>query len=136
MHKIIPKSRYIAASNSCTTKPLSNIITICLKFIYNQHKKYCDSIYKYTGVKKMWIIHNSQAVLDQINNFNNDMKYKMNNINTYDLSTLYTNIPHKQLEKEINWVIEKAFYNDKKSIFMIIDLKTEPHGIKLIIHIE
>jgi hypothetical protein len=119
MHKIIPKSRYIAASNSCTTKPLSNIITICLKLIYNQHKKYCDAIYKYTGVNRMWIIDNSQTVLDQINNFNNDMKYKINNINTYDFSTLYTNIPHKQLKKEINWVIEKAFYNDKKKFIYV-----------------
>jgi hypothetical protein len=116
MYKAIPKSRYIAASNSCTTKPLSNIITICLKLIYNQHNKYCDAIYKYTGVNRMWIIDKSQTVLDQINNFNNDMKYKINSINTYDFSTLYTNIPHKQLKKEINLVIKKAFYNDRKKI--------------------
>ena len=119
MHKKIPKCRYIAASNSCTTKPLSTIITKCLKLIYNQHKKYCDAIFRRTGVNRMWVIDNSQSVLDQIDNFNHDIKYKVNNINTYDFSTLYTNIPHKDLKTQIHWVIEKAFYNDKKKYIYV-----------------
>jgi hypothetical protein len=67
----------------------------------------------------MWIIDNSQPVLDQVDNFNHDLFYKVNNINTYDFSTLYTNIPHKNLKKEIMWVIEKAFYNDKKKYIYV-----------------
>ncbi len=66
----------------------------------------------------MWVIDNSQNVLNQIDNFNHDIKYKVNNVNTYDFSTLYTNIPHKDLKKQINWVIEKAFYNDRKNLSM------------------
>ena len=37
MHKNPSKQRYIAASHSCSTKPLSKIITFCLKLI--QHER-------------------------------------------------------------------------------------------------
>ena len=33
MHKTPPKFRYIAASKYCTTKPLSRMITECLKLL-------------------------------------------------------------------------------------------------------
>ena len=66
MHKLPPKERYIAASNNCTTKPLSNIITKCLKLILLQHRKYCKQIYNFTGVNRMWIIDNSNLVLNTI----------------------------------------------------------------------
>lgn len=115
MHKTPPKGRYIAASNSCTTKPLSNIITKCLKLITLQHKKLCKAIYKYTQVNRMWIVDNSKDVLETIDFFNNSEKIK--NINTYDFSTLYTNIPHQDLKEKITWVIEKAFTN-KACIFV------------------
>ena len=109
MHKNPPKGRYIAASNSCTTKPLSNIITKCLKLITLQHKKLCKAIYKYTQVNRMWIVDNSKDVLETIDVFNDSKKIK--NINTYDFSTLYTNIPHQDLKEKITWVIEKTFTN-------------------------
>ena len=131
MHKKIPKCRYIAASNACTTKPLSQIITSCLKLIYSQHKKYCDAIYRHTGVNRMWVIDNSQNVLNQIDNFNHDIKYKVNNVNTYDFSTLYTNIPHKDLKKQINWVIEKAFYNDRKKFIYVHKFANRQPGLNL-----
>ena len=111
MHKKIPKMRYIAASNHCTTKQLSKIITKCLKLITHQHKIYCNTIFKRTGVNRMWIINNSNDVLDKIDEYNDNKNIK--NINTYDFSTLYTNIPHDDLKDKIIWVIKKAFYNKK-----------------------
>lgn len=113
MHKYPPKERYIAASNSCTTKPLSNIITKCLKLITLQHRKYCKVIEEYTGVNRMWIIDNSKNVLETIEYYNDNDNIK--NINSYDFSTLYTKIPHKDLKEKIIWVVEKAFYNKSKS---------------------
>ena len=95
MHKLIPKMRFIAASNRCTTKPLSKIITKCPKLLNQQHIKYCKQIEMRTGVNRMWVINNSENVIDKIqyyNNQSNDTHIK--NINTYDFTTLYTNIPH------------------------------------------
>jgi len=109
MHKNPPKERYIAASNSCTTKPLSQIITKCLKLLTNQHRKYCDQIYVNTGVNRMWIIDNSKNVLEMIESYNENNKIK--NVNTYDFSTLYTKIPHKDLKCQIKWVLDKGFHN-------------------------
>ena len=107
--------RYIAASNRCTTKQLSNIITKCLKLITHQHKIYCNTIFKRTGVNRMWVINNSNDVLDKIDEYNDTKNIK--NVNTYDFSTLYTNIPHKDLKDKMIWVIEKAF-NNKKYIYV------------------
>ena len=42
MHrKPYSKQRYIAASHYCTTKPLSQILTKCLKVIERQHRMIC-----------------------------------------------------------------------------------------------
>ena len=76
MHKTPPKERYIAASHCCTTKPLSNIITKCLKLITIQHKKLCNEIYKYTGVNRMWVIDNSSNVLEKIEYYNENKNIK------------------------------------------------------------
>ena len=59
-----------------------------------------------TGVNRMWVINNSEHVIDKIqyyNNQSNDTHIK--NINTYDFTTLYTNIPHKDLKLKMKWVI-------------------------------
>ena len=58
MHKAPPKFRYIAASKYCTTKPLSRMITKCLKLLLLQHRKYCRQIFLRTRVNMMWIIDN------------------------------------------------------------------------------
>ena len=40
MHKNPSKQRYIAASHSCSTKPLSKMITFCLKLVQSTHSYY------------------------------------------------------------------------------------------------
>lgn len=59
----------------------------------------------------MWIIDNSNNVLNDIKDFNVDNNIK--NVNTYDFSTLYTNITHDDLKTQMKWVIDKAFHNKK-----------------------
>jgi hypothetical protein len=59
MHKSPTKQRYIAASHSCSTKPLSKMITFCLKLIQQTHSNYCKRITKNTGFNRMWIVDNS-----------------------------------------------------------------------------
>ena len=52
MHKNPSKQRYIAASHSCTTKPLSKMITYCLKLIQRTHNNYCSTIAKNSGYNR------------------------------------------------------------------------------------
>ena len=53
MHKTPSKQRYIAASHSCSTKPLSKMITYCLKLIQQTHTNYCKTIAKDCGYNRM-----------------------------------------------------------------------------------
>jgi hypothetical protein len=55
MHKK-PKSkqRYIAASNRCSTKPLSAILTKCLKLVETQHRRKCKWYKTCHGINPMW----------------------------------------------------------------------------------
>ena len=57
----------------------------------------------------MWVINNSNDVLDKIDEYN-DIK-NIKNVKTYDFSKLYTNISHKDLKDKMLWVIDKAFNN-------------------------
>ena len=50
LHKNPYGARFIAASNKCTTKQLSSLLTSCFKTILIHYKQYCSGIYKNTGV--------------------------------------------------------------------------------------
>jgi hypothetical protein len=85
MHKNPSKQRYIAASHSCSTKPLSKMITFCLKLIQQTHTNHCKTIAKNCGYERMWIVDNSMKVLEKLRDFNE--KNLAQNIRTYDFST-------------------------------------------------
>lgn len=118
MHKKpFSKQRYIAASRSCTTKPLSAILTKCFKLIDKQHRFICHRYEKSYNINPMWIIHNSKAVHTNIAAVNR--KKDCRNIRTYDFSTLYTSIPHKELKSQLSWVITEAFESSGKSYISV-----------------
>lgn len=118
MHKKpFSKQRYIAASYHCSTKPISSILTKCLKLVENQHRIICRRYFTSYGINPMWIIHNSNAVHENIATFNR--KKECRNIKTYDFSTLYTSIPHKSLKERISWCVKEAFKSSKKSFISV-----------------
>ena len=73
------------------SKSLSKIIIKWLKLITNQFRILCDTIYTRTGVTNMWITNNSNKVLDDIKDYNENQNAK--SIRIYHFSTLYTDIP-------------------------------------------
>ena len=95
MHKKPPKCRFIVASSSCTTTNISKKLSCVLKAVQGKLEKYCNKIEERTGVKCMWIIENRTPFLEEINQLSN--KNKLNNISTWDFSTMYTSIPHEKL---------------------------------------
>ena len=106
IHKNPYKARYIAGSRTCTTKPLSGLLTKAFQLIKEQQVKYCNSIYRTTGINRMWIIKNSTSLLTTLEEGN--MK-KVSNISTWDFSTLYTTIPHEKLKDRICRLIKFSF---------------------------
>ena len=57
MHKTPVGSGFIAASSSCTTKPLSKLLTSCLNLIIQHFKEYNEDITKNSGANCFWIIN-------------------------------------------------------------------------------
>ena len=96
-HKNPSKQRFIAASARCSTKQLSSTITKCLKEIDTYHAKTGKKVYSKNGINSYWIIGNSSKVHRMIDRSNE--RKNVENIATYDFSTLYTNIPHDKLKK-------------------------------------
>ena len=87
MHKKpFSKQRYIAASYSCTTKPLSQLLTKVLKLVEKEHRKICHRYEKNYGIDPMWIIHNSKSFHRKAAKENR--KRQARNVQTYDFSTL------------------------------------------------
>ena len=111
LHKKTYGSRFIAASNKCTTKQLSSLLTSCFKTIltYTQYKQYCDGIYNHSGINCFWVINNSSKVLDRLHQINKTSRARRVQFDSYDFATLYTNIPHDALKNNIRNLVHEAF---------------------------
>jgi hypothetical protein len=124
LHKQPYGKRFIAASNKCSTKSLSKLLTACLAMITCHFKEYCNGIYSNTGVNCFWIIENSQQVLDhlvKINYFSSAM-----HADSFDFSNLYTSIPHASLKKALVSLIKEA-YKVRDSFFLVINRCGKAH---------
>ena len=107
LHKNPYGSRFITASNKCTTKPLSGILTACLSTVITHFKEYCNGIFRNTGVNCFWIINNSLHVINTLRNIN--ISSKARSFDSFDFSTLYTSIPHDSLKYCLKMLIEEAY---------------------------
>ena len=54
------------ASNKCTTKRLSTLLTACFKTTLTHYKQYCEGIDKRTGVNCFWVIETSMEVMEKL----------------------------------------------------------------------
>ena len=104
LHKQPYGARFIAASHKCTTKPLSRLLTSCLKLITTHYKQYCNGIFCRTGVNCFRIIDNSQQVLSALSKINYFSTAKC--FDSYDFSTLNTSNPHATLKEALKTLIQ------------------------------
>ena len=107
MHKDPFGSRFIAASNKCTTKPISALITSCLNKVLQHFQEYCEGIFRNTGINPFWVINNSQQVLNKVNSLNQQLNAQ--HFDSFDFTTLYTSIPHDSLKCNLKLLIDEAF---------------------------
>ena len=68
------------------------------------HKGYCKTIYNRNGNNYFWSVDNSREVFDKLNIVNN-----YSSINTYDFSTLYSNLPLDLVRNELFEMIDRYF---------------------------
>ena len=107
MHKKPSKHRFIAASACCSTKELSSTLTKAFKLIDKYHAHVARTTFHSCGINSYWIVGNSSKVHQMIKKSNEQKNVE--NIATYDFSTLYTNIPHDKLKTRMADVISKAY---------------------------
>ena len=116
LHKDPYKFRFIAASSKCTTKYLSVLLTRGLEKVQQYLVNRCNIIYKNSGINSMWILKNSQSLLDSIKTSHID-EYK--SITTWDFSTLYTTIPHSDLICRLKKLIKLTFSKNNDTNLLI-----------------
>jgi hypothetical protein len=116
LHKNPYKSRFIAASSKCTTTKLSLLLTKGLEKVQQYMHNRSSVIFGNSGINSMWILKNSQSLLDSISASHIDF---YDSITTWDFSTLYTTIPHSDLITRINSLIKKTFEkNDNRNLLI------------------
>ena len=112
MHYSPPRARFIIASSSCSTKPLSKIASSIFKHIFNQVRSFHKKSYFYRNYNRFWVIENSSPIIEKLSRINERKKAK--DISTYDFSTLYTKLEHDDLIQNLNEMVDFAFKGGKK----------------------
>ena len=107
MHYTPSRARFIVSSAVCSTKPLSRIVSNTFKHIFNQVRSFHAKSKFYRNYNFFWVIENSQPLIDKLDVINTRKKAK--EVSTFDFSTLYTNLPHDDLLRVLNEIIDFAF---------------------------
>ena len=122
LHKKPYKARFITNSSSCTTTELSKLLTSCFTTFKKHVIKYCKKVYERFGENLFWSIKNSCEVLNKLKS----RGFRASSLSTYDVSTLYTTLPHYLIKAELVDLIERTFQreaslyiacNDKNAFF-------------------
>ena len=111
-HKNPVKFRSIVASRSCSTKPLANAISKALAKIRMERKYWCDTLERYDGINRYWIIDSSKPILDCIDELNATRTART--VTTYDFSNLYTSLPHDEIFNSLSEIIREVFKARRK----------------------
>ena len=107
MHYTPSRARFIVSSSKCSTKPLSRIISNTFKCFCDQIRSFHDKSKFYKNYNRFWVINNTKAFIDKLNVINTRKKAK--EISTFDFSTLYTKLPHDDLIRVLNSIIDFVF---------------------------
>ena len=102
------KSRFIANASSCTTTELSKLLTSCLTAIKKHLIKYCEKVYERSGKNLFRSIKNSGEVLNKLN----CRGFRVASLSTYDVSTLYTTLPHNLIKEKLIGFIERTLQRE------------------------
>ena len=113
MHYTPSRARFIVASSSCSTKPMSKVVSAIFRKIQNQIQSFHDKAIFYSNYNRFWVIQNSKPVLDRLQELNKKKRAK--SISTFDFSTLYTKLPHDDLVKVLHSLIDFVFNGGRKT---------------------
>ena len=118
-HKPNLKFRYVISYANCSLKPLAVKISLALKAVYSEISRYSNMLFKVTGVNRNWVILNNKPILEALDRINESSVAR--NIQTFDFSTLYTNLAHKDIKEALKFTVKLAFKNSKKKFIAVYE---------------
>ena len=107
LHKSPIGSRFIVASSSCATKPITEVVSRVFKMVFAHIESFHNKSLFYSNYKKFWVVQNSFPIIEKLDKIN--AKKNAKNISTFDFSTLYTTLPHNLLIEVLNNLIGFVF---------------------------
>jgi hypothetical protein len=119
MHKNPSGFRFIIASKTCSTKPISKSVSSAFKLIYKQVESYHANSKFFANYNKFWVLQNSDPIISILKRIN--CKKKAKSIATYDFSTLYTNLPHQKLISQLSKVIDLVYKGGDKTYIRVME---------------
>ena len=130
MHYNPSRARFIVSSAKCSTKPLSHAISNTFKLIYNQIQNFHLKSKFYKNYNRFWVVNNSRSLIERLDVINT--RHKAREISTYDFSTLYTNLPHQDLLRVLNLIIDFSFDGGSRKFISFNNFSAfwtrKPHG--------
>ena len=117
IHKTPTGSRFIIGSKKCSLKPLGQTVTKIFKVLFHLKRSYYRKAGFYSELKHFWCIDNQKEVLDALDDINS--KNNAQSICTFDFSTLYTKIPHADLIKVLNEIVDSTFNDDTRKLISV-----------------
>ena len=117
MHKTPIGFRFIVASSTCSTKPLSKTVSSIFKLIYNQTENFHSSAKFLSNYNKFWVLKDASPITDIIKKVNS--RGQANTVSTFDFSTLYTKLPHGDLVHKLSEIVDLVFEGGKHKYIRI-----------------
>jgi hypothetical protein len=108
LHKPEPAQRYIAGMASCTTTPLSRMLTKVLTLILQTIRTKDDATIIETGVRRFFVVNGYDEVARFLGGYKRTRGIEPH-LYTGDFSEMYTNIPHEDLRDQIHWSCSVAW---------------------------
>ena len=130
IHKTPARVRFIVASYSCSTNPLSDRIFRNFKMIFNTVESFHKKGFFYLGCKKFWVVQNSFPIATMINKIN----VKKKSLSTFECSTFYTTTLDKLLIKV--FILNECFqalmtFDDNEFLTYFKNIYPKELGIKV-----
>ena len=133
-HKPNLKFRYVISYANCSLKPLAVKISLGLKAVYSEISRYSYMLFKVTGVNRNWVILNNKPILEALDRINETSVAR--NIQTFDFSTLYTNLAHKDIKEALKFTVKLAFKNSKKMMMMMMKILNKLSTMSILVTIR
>ena len=98
------KTRFILASPTCSIKSLARTIMSSFCLFFREIQTYNDKCTFFTIAYTFWVVQNNKPVIDAMNGLNK--RSKATSVSTFDVSALYTKLPHNKLLMVLNSLID------------------------------